>query len=305
MVKSSLTNVTTVTVSIIKKNDDKGGQFASVFRWYAETQGYEWARSRLVARQDSHPKVKLYSPDKTLYRTFAALKPTREDIRRFADTFGPICLPGATEPPPKGVFGSVDQMYGLTLSDWKFEIGRMREFVALWDAIKNTDACALRRVIIRHRNRSIAYQSGLKYRLLATPLLRENRRLVDRFDAVKSALHALRGEINARLTELHVAPRLVWCPGPLKDYRDAPTPDHHLRIVFFPSDLLGAMWLQFAQDVATKHVLSACSECGALLPTGPGGWRRGTKTCSPRCRQARKRRLRPEAEKLAVIDPLP
>ena len=75
-----------------------------------------------------------------------------------------------------------------------------------------------------------------------------------------------------------MVPRLAW------------TPDYHQRLIFVPSNLLAAMWLQFAQAVTGEFKLKRCEQCGEYFPVGPGGKRADAETCGDRCRQRKRRR---------------
>jgi hypothetical protein len=64
----------------------------------------------------------------------------------------------------------------------------------------------------------------------------------------------------------------------------SPKPDDHQRIVFQPTNLLAAIWLQFARAVTEEYPLRICEGCGEYFQVGPGR-RAHTKTCKDRCRQ--------------------
>jgi hypothetical protein len=56
----------------------------------------------------------------------------------------------------------------------------------------------------------------------------------------------------------------------------------HLKIA--PTDLLEALWLQFAQAVS-KGLANRCKQCEALFATGPDAKRRrGAEFCSLECK---------------------
>jgi len=57
-----------------------------------------------------------------------------------------------------------------------------------------------------------------------------------------------------------------------------------------PSNLLAAMWLQFAQFASGTFELKRCPGCGAYFQAGNGAKRRADAvTCSDACRQRKKR----------------
>jgi len=131
--------------------------------------------------------------------------------------------------------------------------------------------------------------------LLASPHF--NKTLLSRFrprDVLKPALYLLQAEINKRIANssspdhLAIVPRLVWCPGPMID--GVAKPDHHQRIIFEPTNLLAAMWFQFAQAVTEEYQLQECKECGEYFQIGKGARRIHTETCSTRCRKRASRK---------------
>jgi hypothetical protein len=263
------------------------------FNWLVDKQGYEWVQGedsepRLVARSGSHAPLR----DKDrLFRKFAKLKPTRADIQKFANRFGVIFDPGV-HGSVRRASGSyrVSQLQGVSLRRWKGEIERMRVLVNIWEAIKDHKKNELRRAIVWKGKDTVGYKIAWSDTLLANPHF--NKHLLDRFkslDVVKPALYLLQAEINKRIADsaspahLAIVPRLVWCPGPRVD--GIAKPDHHQRIIFQPTNLLAAMWLQFAQAVTEEYQLQTCKGCGEYFQIGKGARRSDTETCSTRCRK--------------------
>jgi hypothetical protein len=60
-----------------------------------------------------------------------------------------------------------------------------------------------------------------------------------------------------------------------------------------PNDLLGAVWLQFAQTVGGDKGFRRCSQCGLWFELAPEGGRKTKQFCSGTCR-ARAHRTRQE-----------
>ena len=156
----------------------------------------------------------------------------------------------------------------------------MRALVDLWDQIKHRRLTNLRK-IIELSDKGISYSICGRTVLLAHDEILLSAPM-NRFapkDVVLPARYALQKEINRRLRELQTltVPQLAW------------TPDNHQRVIFRPSNLLAALWLQFAQAVTGEFQLKTCEGCGKYFQVGPGGKRADATTCSDACRQRKKR----------------
>ena len=272
------------------------------FRWQVEATGYQWLRGlidsewRLVARLlGLQPRrMRVYEPlkDNRLFLKFAALKPTRLEIKRFADRYGTLFNKYDVREVvrrPKGQYDD-SQVYGTRFVLWKSEIERMGRLVRIWKAVKGGRKNQLKHVIRWKSHNAVGYKLGTEMGWLATP--ETNRFLLGRFspkNVLKPATYLLQRQINQRIAEwdtcgyVAIVPRLVWCPGPRID--GVARPDHHQRIIFQPTNLLAAIWLQFAKAVTEEYQLRFCEGCGEPLQVGKGARRSHTQTCSPRCRQ--------------------
>lgn len=278
------------------------------FYWLVEEQGYEWRRGlasepRLAARGSKTPQSRpqIYAPlrDERLFLKFANLKTNSVDIQRFANRYGLLFNRYSDKSAvrrPSGVYHTA-QLHGTSLRKWKEEIERMSVLVRIWKGIKGARKAELEKVIIWKGKNTVDYKLGWSDTLLASPHF--NRALLDRFkplDVVKPAMYLLQAEINKRIADisnsdhLAIVPRLVWCPGPRID--GVAKPDHHQRIIFQPTSLLAAVWLQFARAVTGEYQLQVCEGCGEYFQVGKGARRTHTKTCSSRCRQRASRRKR-------------
>jgi hypothetical protein len=80
--------------------------------------------------------------------------------------------------------------------------------------------------------------------------------------------------MNTRLTEHSTSPQLFL------------TKNEDWQLAFEPADLLGAMWLQFAQVVSGNYQIRVCRGCGRPFQVGAGANRRADAiTCKDSCRQ--------------------
>lgn len=264
---------------------------------------------RLVARWSSgeaETKLRIYAPlkDQRLFLRFAAVGAQRADIERFANRYGTLFdyysdLTAVQRAP--GSYRTA-QLHGPSLRKWQFEIGYMRALVDIWKATKAARRDALKDVISWDGKDMVSYRIELplgmaSWRLLAAPSV--NQHLLARFktgDVLRPARYLLQAEINKRIADINssnhlaIIPRLVWCPGPRIE--GVARPDHHQRIIFEPTNLLAAMWLQFARAVTEEYQLQMCEGCGEYFQVGKGARRLHTKTCGSRCRQRASRKKR-------------
>ncbi len=271
------------------------------FNWLVDQQGYEWVEGvdsepRLAAHRGSdgpESRLRIYAPlkDQRLFLKFAAVKPQRDGIQQFANRYGVLFDRYGMESVvrrPRGKY-RVAQLHGTSLPQWIDEIERMHALVRVWKAVKRARKDELNGVIIWTGTDTVEYKIGGSGTLLISPLL--NKTLLDRFkpgDVVKPAMYLLQAEINKRIADisgsvhLAIVPKLVWCPGPRID--GVAKPDHHQRIIFEPTNLLAAMWLQFARAVTEEYQLQTCEGCGEYFQIGKGARRAHTKTCGSKCR---------------------
>jgi hypothetical protein len=255
-----------------------------IFRGRVSEAGYEWldgrdGKPRLVPLYVPGAPPRSSDPHPGLFREFAGLKPTKDAIRGFANTYGDLL--GNYEPRQSAHRKDGSVAFGATLETWKQEIGDMRVLVRLSDHIKNQDLAELKK-ILRRTAKELCY-------VIETPKRRANVTLahadlsesgLDRFDAdgVLAARCALQIEINNRIAEAPPVPRLAW------------TPDYHQRIIFEPPNLLAAMWAQFAQDITDQLRLVQCAcGCGRYFQVGPGAFKKHKTTFDAACRKRKSR----------------
>jgi hypothetical protein len=247
--------------------------------------GYEWlkgmdGRPRLVPRHAPGAGYRVCVPHPGLFREFAKLSPTRDAIQGFAGQYGDLFNRYAFEQGAGRDDGTV--AHGSSLGTWTKEIEDMRVLIELWQDIQQRRVAALK-MLIKWTAKDVGY-------VLTTPKHKADVTIAhadipgsgfgrfSRKDIVLPARCALQMEINKRIAEQPAVPRLAW------------TPDSHQRLIFVPPNLLGAMWLQFAQAVAGEFELYPCDACGKFFQRGPGGRRADATTCSDACRQRKKRK---------------
>jgi hypothetical protein len=260
-----------------------------IFRWKVSEAGYQWEKGmdgkpHLVPRLEPGKRVKPIELPKTAFAEFARLDATEEKIRGFADKYGELFNTYGVQ--DRVVHAGVTSR-GASLKTWQSAIEDVRVLFDLWDNIQNRRIAALKKVIRWEKTKD--GDSSVSY-LLETPTRTRDQmlahsklspksvliRFTDDSAVLLAARCALREEINLRLSEHPTTPALSW------------TPDYDERIIFKPPHLLAAMWLQFAQAMTGEFGMKRCI-CGKFIQTGPGGRRADVDTCSPACRQRKKR----------------
>jgi hypothetical protein len=186
-------------------------------------------------------------------------------------------------------------------AEWRREIEAMARGFRLWYAVRNRMP---RRVeeILGH-GRSDTYRHFLWQSLWKSSggYNRSLDDLADRVattggaDEIERALFALQDLCNERL-ERRTAFGVTFAS-------DEPLPSDLTRMGermgallprAVPHDLLGALWLQFAESLAGAREHRPCLECGRWIPVSPDTRRRQVKYCSDACRAKAYRRRRAE-----------
>jgi hypothetical protein len=238
-----------------------------VFRNAVSNAGYEWEDGKngeYLAVRGVAVHIKELHPG--LFREFAEIETTREGIRKFAMEYGDLFNHWR------------GRERGTSASVWRKEILEMRILVALWDQIQKPDTAALKKIVVFTKDGpwytlswpggglttgSLAYESTPS---LPSEPIRYNPIQFDG-DVLLAARCALQIEVNKRLTEHSTVPLLAWTP----DTKEA-SGGYHQRVNFKPSNLLAAMWVQFAQDITGEFQLRRCW-CGKYFQVGPGAGR--------------------------------
>jgi hypothetical protein len=154
----------------------------------------------------------------------------------------------------------------------------MRVLVGIWDQIQDQQLAELAKIITRTEKQLYYVIKTPKRKVNATLAHGDGLSRFDPADVLLPARCALQLEINKRIAETLTVPRLSW------------TPDYHQRIIFQSSNLLAAVWMQFAQAVTGEFQLKRCEGCGTYFQVGPGGRRADATTCGDKCRQQKKRK---------------
>jgi hypothetical protein len=224
-----------------------------------------------------------------LFRTFANVDPTKKGVLKFANKYGWLGINQTVE------FDAVDgsSVKYEKLSSWVNDITLMRLMVDLWDSLDN------REYLWEHiewkgydsvyfnpdENAPLPDTFSLAYDgLIASEEFTVGfDELFTPGDVLKPAHYYLMRTINKQLyDEVMVSMRV------------------DLQLCMLPKNLLGTLWLQFAQAVSGKKMdYQQCIYCGEYFEKAPGVGRKDKKYCSNACRVAAARKRREEASREA------
>jgi hypothetical protein len=285
------------------------------FRWAKPITGYRWVdagsppqlnRSRGTTKsirclQVSQVEVEFYEPllrSPALFRTFADLQPTERDVLKFANQHGPlgISIPIVLRSDDWRVLRS-----GELLGTWADEIFDLRLALEVWDvARKQQNKGRLEQRISIRRDRLgihafFSYQTpeGLREELICSNRQTDAWRselaaFLDERALHRAALFYVQGKINERLKE-HTRARVLYS-----------RPRDSIGLHTVPTNLLGAMWLQFAHAVEGRRDYKRCAECATWFEVSleEVGYSRRREFCRPACRFKAYRERKTEACKL-------
>jgi len=219
-----------------------------------------------------HPLVT--HPD--LFLKFAASKPTEEGVLTFANHYGLL----------KGdeVFATDQLNFGIhgdRLDDWKNEMKRMHETVALWEMQKVGRAKLAN--VIRWREDRVSYRWTFGGGTLASK--EERPHWFKRWkhgETQGPTLMLIQIEINGYLRD-GVGAQIRWNAA-----------GTGMDTYFVPKNLLGAMWLQFARALLWPKKYRPCQVCGDLMeistdPHSQVAKRADALICGDRCRSQKSR----------------
>ena len=245
---------------------------------------------------DSDESPRRYDPftENALFRTFAAIPPEREAIAEFARKYG---LLGVAAPDIKG-----EDRFAESLMVWDREISAMWKCVSLWEPIAGRQIDRLREIVqCRWEGERMICEINLPDQIGSeslrvgrtqgwiradSPYFADLLDSVRHGDIMKLARFTLAHKISMRLREYKTLPLLMEDPV--------------FRLVMQPESLIAALWLQFANAVASHHTLRTCIRCGKWFRVGVGGDHRAdAQYCSNACRQQKylERRQKTEIER--------
>lgn len=279
----------------------------AAFRWAVPDTGFTWilkrkrggarARAWIVESLDGPTAERVMEPleeSPDLYTRFANLESTQESILEFANENGLLTAGRQLRWRQQMVRGEPGAL-------WRREIEAMAMGFRLRHALRKR-LPRLVEEILGHR-RSDVYRHSLWQSLWKSSggYNRSLHDLADRVsttegaDEIERALFALQDLCNRRL-ERRTAFGVTFASQAAlpSELTRAPKRLGALLPQAVPHDLLGALWLQFAESLAGTREHRPCLECGRWIPVSPDTRRRHVKYCSEACKAKAYRRRRAE-----------
>jgi hypothetical protein len=264
--------------------------------WVAGHQTEQWLLVEAEARAYGRRVTRPLADSPALFRSFAELLPTRDDIVAFANEHGGLGVgshflssSGAPELQAYGVVGE-------PLTKWLSEIGLMKEAVTLLDLVQGRNVAGLAQ-LFRWRDGDETGPEGWIYH-----------------GSVQAA--RVFGGIGPSLPTDVVTPAVTllsqWCNSKLRNQTS-------LQLVFdqqngrpvlaaVPNTLLTALWVQLADAIAHPVQHRRCKTCNRWFVISDDGRKADQVFCQDSCkskdyrlRQARARELAGEGKSVKQI----
>jgi len=253
-----------------------------------------------------------------IFQELAACPPTEEGILNFAERFGtlsnggiavPLHLAKAKLPTPKKneqtrttdrpgnlmdpkivrwvvlwkQWEAAGAMEGDGIEAWKNEIEHLRVLVGLWEALKSRDDAALVSMLGFKKGKVSAQY------LISTPVasIRYVSDAKDSLNVEEAARSVLWEHLSTRIARGYA----------LDLYSDRKT--GALGFAVNPSNLVDAIWLQFAIAVTENREFRRCDVCGKFFKVSPEIAQTHRKLCSGACKQKAHRHRFAKAREMA------
>lgn len=214
------------------------------------------------------------------FRALADVPFTAEGVRTFAQQFGWLTAPE----PYTQIVGYPGTLEGEPLSTWQNEIGRIRRWVAVWEAWRSEDLGALATAI----DVALTEFSGN-----TDVMVSEDPNETDAWLTAWKSRKGVGKKPPKSLGSDAPAILAVGISGELEQVLALPHSSVRLAVTEFNGgfalaprslSLLGAVWLQFAQALADGLTVRRCQSCGKWIEIGPGALPKNRLYCSPRCK---------------------
>jgi len=239
----------------------------------------------------------------SLLEPFLRLDSTEEAIYEFATRFGYLSNPVRIL---KADLIPQTVIEGERISLWVNELQTLKNVFELFGAWRRKDTAELEKRIAWHFTaaqtvRIVEYiaPSGHRIPIADSRFTNEQNRLKQfaEGDVYGPAIFNVQTSVNRYLLE-NTATQLYWgmeFAGESRRFVGL-EPDRHSPSLFLvPTNLLGAIWLQFANMINSRCGMRRCIICGNLFAIGGGrqtARRKDARCCSNRCRWGQRKRAR-------------
>ncbi len=263
--------------------DPDGGEFGrclvEVERPYAVWET-PWENSRPLADKPA------------LFRNFAELDASEEAIRKFASTHGSLGVPEKFQ---------VDRMpmEGEPHGRWIEEIETMRHAVALWKGVSEDDRDDLMRTLElvggwdQWQRKAFQEMWSKAGSFVATEGIAADRaQFVNENAPKRNSRFVIQMLCNGKLRQ-HAVPCILE-DVEFMDERN----EYAFALHVVPENLLGAMWIQFAQSVGGNVDFRHCGACQEWFRVSPDVRRGHARYCGDACRMKSYRRRMERARRM-------
>ncbi len=221
--------------------------------------------SRLISPTDE---------DSSLFRNFASMEPTPEQILEFANRYGVLW----------------DAMPGEPFHEWEYEVRTMRFLIEVWDAVEANRSREIAKHFPTDKAGKVVYPfeaSIMGYRPFPSTELPPERLMAFCIGSssgkpLSVARRYVIDAINHRLRAIGVRSELERVDVPI-------------RIKIVPIHLLGALWLQFALSISERKEYQRCEACRVYFELAPDVGRADKRYCDNACRNRSLRRRQKKA----------
>jgi hypothetical protein len=249
--------------------------------------GDDTPRLALVGKRPELMNRRMATPteeDAALFRNFAAMEPTPDQILDFVNLRGPL-------------WGEEHERF----EEWEFEVRTMRFLIQVWDAVQGRKLTGELAELFKADKTGVVEFPFINTVLEYKPWLWQRRRVAEhsgdefmvetgatavaqRGTPLQAAQSYVVYAVNNRLLALGAQTMLDW-------------PEGRNELVTRPSNLLSALWFQFALSISGRKNYRPCEVCGRAMEMSPDVNRADRRYCSDACRsRAMRRRQKKAAE---------
>jgi len=223
-----------------------------------------------------------FNEELALYREFGLVKPTTERILSFANRWGALGSEATCEFELLASEGAErmrgSSTWGEATENWKREAGMMYDAITFWDAMRDGQTKTLEASIWPDGDavvwRSAPIGRGTTGRRIITAPHYRPERLEEwkKHGLDRAALFVVQDLVNQGMHS-RVHQQLQW-----DGFSDRP------RLLIVPRNLIGALWLQFANAIDGEYDYGKCKACSSWFEIAPGSGRPEKRYCSDACR---------------------
>ncbi|MEQ9247469.1 MAG: hypothetical protein RLO21_15915 [Nitratireductor sp.] len=223
-----------------------------------------------------------YSPleaETTLCFELAELGDDTEKILRFANKYGPLGGDIETSFSPTDQIPGFSENYpwsGEDLELWRQESENMALAFDIWNMLRDDKWSEFEHILKIDGDNCYLFDPerwGLLNAFICSKLILSERRADLERDGVQAGLKFVLRDIVSESISGRLSEQFDWKPD-----------GQGMAFKLYPSNLIGSLWLQFADIVAVQTDYTRCVSCEKWFLVSPGTGRPDKKFCSNACR---------------------